>query len=332
MKKILILDPASNPFNDVRLNVGDEIIFMHISEIIRSTFPDHEIIRTPLHTGITIETKELAKKAEYIFVGGSNPLTCNIQNEIRLRPDNKLEYLFPKVRNLILLGTGFHGDTEFPSRLTKFYYRRLFNTGKYLSVRDKVSKATLNKMGIANVLFTGCPTLWNLQKKNHHLSFDKARKSILFTLTNYSKSIEQDSELIKIILEQSKGDLVFFPQNLDDTDYLHSLEIYKVNKSRFKFIEPKLSEYINILRNSNEFNYIGTRLHGGIQALHYNVPSLIISVDNRARSMKESLSLPVIERNEILKVRSWVNGELILPSIQLPVEDIEKWKNQFEKS
>ena len=77
--------------------------------------------------------------------------------------------------------------------------------------------------------------------------------------------------------------------------------------------------------------YLGTRLHCGILCLEYKIPSLIVSVDNRAFEMSKSLRLPLITREEILKLDSVKNLFKRGPELIL-MDEILKWKKAIKSS
>ena len=83
-----------------------------------------------------------------------------------------------------------------------------------------------------------------------------------------------------------------WPQGAGDQAYARSLGFKGL------VIDRKLESLIRIFE-TEEVDYIGTRLHAGILALEHNIKTLIISVDNRAREMGKDLGLPVIARETI---------------------------------
>lgn len=93
-------------------------------------------------------------------------------------------------------------------------------------------------------------------------------------------------------------------------------------------INATLEDYNKFLE-SHETDYIGTRLHAGIHALNYKKRSIIISIDNRANEIAKDTNLPIIQRENITsqleaKIKSnWKTD------INLPLENINKWKKQF---
>ena len=95
-----------------------------------------------------------------------------------------------------------------------------------------------------------------------------------------------------------------------------------------KIISPSLRKYDEVLEKY-EIDYIGTRLHGGIRALQKQRRTVIIGVDNRAEEKKKDFNLPVISRNNIEKLDNIINSNIVT-DININLENIEKFKNQFK--
>lgn len=151
----------------------------------------------------------------------------------------------------------------------------------------------------------------------------KAKKVIL-TLTDYNRDYKKDKELFEI-LEKNYEAIYFWPQGSEDLEYIN--ELLNIQKN-YKIISPNLETYEDFLQ-SNECDFIGTRLHGGIKALQNKKRTIIIGIDNRAIEMSE-IGLPVIKRENIEKdLENMINSNLEI-DINLPIESIENWKAQFE--
>ena len=84
-----------------------------------------------------------------------------------------------------------------------------------------------------------------------------------------------------------------------------------------------------MLLASGDIDYVGTRLHGGIEALNHGRRSLVLAVDNRATEIGKDTNLPVMDRKsavELIEERinsSWAT-EIVLPN-----DNISLWKSQF---
>ena len=57
--------------------------------------------------------------------------------------------------------------------------------------------------------------------------------------------------------------------------------------------------------------------------------SIIIIVDNRARSIQEDYNINCIERNKIDELDAMINSE-IKTSLKIDFDAIEQWKKQFK--
>ena len=73
---------------------------------------------------------------------------------------------------------------------------------------------------------------------------------------------------------------------------------------------------------------MGTRLHAGVRALQHKKRTLILSVDNRANEIAKDTNLPVISRDNLAAIASWINSKYET-KIKIPVDNINQWKNQF---
>lgn len=102
-----------------------------------------------------------------------------------------------------------------------------------------------------------------------------------------------------------------------------------VDLKQFNVIGPNIEE-LNRVIETEEFDYVGTRLHAGIRCLNGGHRSLIIAIDNRARQIGEDTGLPVLEREDgyLHKLADWVNHP-VKTEINLPWTSIDKWKKQF---
>ena len=59
--------------------------------------------------------------------------------------------------------------------------------------------------------------------------------------------------------------------------------------------------------------------------------SLIIAIDNRALEKNKSFGLPILKREEINELDTIINNT-ILTEINIPIENIRKWKAQFKNN
>ncbi|MGH7885085.1 MAG: polysaccharide pyruvyl transferase family protein, partial [Thermodesulfobacteriota bacterium] len=114
---------------------------------------------------------------------------------------------------------------------------------------------------------------------------------------------------------QGSGDLEYFSEIIDD------------NKN-FVVLERSMESFNKFLINDIDFDYIGTRLHGGIKCLLSKKRSIIIEVDNRAVEVAKDTNLPTIKRDNFKGVVDWINNPRPT-DIKINVEEISLWKSQF---
>ena len=328
--KIVLLDPSIREDGKNSKNLGDLIIYDSVIQVLEKIFPEKaELIRISTHIPFSKKSIDIIKKSKYVFVGGTNLLSGNIKNFDRMIPEKTRHlYRFPKNNGLILLGVGWNKYDAKTTFLTANYYHRILNKTYAHSLRDEYSLQRLSDINIKNTLYTSCPTTWNI-KPDLDFNYNQNKKSILFTITDWLPDETNDSKLINIILEQGFEDIYFFPQGSNDLEYLFSLSIWKKNRERIKLLDHNYKEFKNLI-NLNNFNYIGTRLHCGIKCLSHGIPSLILSIDNRAHEMSKNSNLPVASRDDFPLINSWLQGSKVFDQkISLPLKDINFWTNQF---
>jgi polysaccharide pyruvyl transferase WcaK-like protein len=330
-KLIILIDPSLQDNNGVPSNnLGDLIIYDSVIKIIEELFPDYEVVRLSAHQWFTQKEKMQLKESLVTFAGGSNFLSSDIRHFYRFTPEKKRGfYLFPGFNNVVLLGTGWYRYQQRPDWATTIYFNRILNKRYFHSLRDNFSVQQLKKAFITKLLNTCCPTTWNLNPLFVN-KFQVGYDNILFTLNNNYPNSTADNNFITEILNAGSKYIYFFPQVAEDKDYLTTLTGFKENKSKFKILPHQYNEFNQFTHNS-QFNYIGTRLHAGIHSLQRSMPSIIIGVDNRAIEIQKDTNLNVIGRKDSQLLQNWMQGSYNPGEIQLPMENIAKWKNQFKK-
>ena len=114
-------------------------------------------------------------------------------------------------------------------------------------------------------------------------------------------------------------------QGNGDYSYAQSLGLDR----KVIYISKDLREYDLVLQKT-ELDYVGTRLHAGIRAILSEHRSIVIAIDNRARCIARDTGLMVLERTDIpLKLEKLIEVSF-LTNINLPIDNISRWKKQFE--
>ncbi|NJM99336.1 MAG: polysaccharide pyruvyl transferase family protein [Phormidesmis sp. RL_2_1] len=325
--KICLLDPGLQQHSgELSANLGDLIIQESVKRELTSLFPEHEIIQLSTHAPLGKEELAVINQCSLVFVGGSNLLSSYMdkykQWDISL-------WDAVKIRKAILLGAGWWEYQGELNRYTKALLKILMSRGMLHSVRDGYTQAKLQSIsvkgfpvGIQNVLNTGCPTMWPLMNMNlAEFSTQKAENALLM-LTDYRKVPELDRQLLELLFEKYEN-VYFWWQGRGDEAYIRELDF------PVKLIEHSLPALDAFIHSGISFDYIGTRLHGGIRCLQSNQRSLVIEVDNRAKEIAQDTNLQTAARDDFNYIRQWIDGSPV-PQIKLNSEAINQWRGQFE--
>lgn len=312
-QEVILLDTAEGSDN-----VGDEIIMDYCKKACRLTFPNSRFHHIPTHI--------YDKRAEKLK--GYQKILCGT-NLIYTRMEDSKQWALPEdisnYQDICLLGVGMQqlGIEQPMSDYSKNFLQYILSSQYLHSVRDEQTKEFLREAGIKNVINTGCPTMWNLtREKCTNIPAQKA-DNVLTTVTDYMRDEESDAYMLNA-LKKNYDKVYIWIQGQFDYEYLNDI----VDVREYNLIPPSLEELDKVLERDN-LDYVGTRLHAGIRSLNYGHRSLIISIDNRARSMAEDTNLPILERASLKeKLQGMIEGKWNTRII-LPEKNINLWRNQF---
>ena len=303
-------------------NLGDQIIMDAVKKELKKTIDNCFFINAPTHDYLGKEAYLELQNVPYSIVGGTNLLSGNMNKYNQWKVNLKS---VGKVKNAVLMGVGWWQYQDNINRYTKFLLENLLSKTYIHSVRDSYTKDKLASIGINNVINTGCMTLWQLNP-SHCDNIPKTKSDeVVMTFTDYKPSLKYDTLLFEVAKKNYKKIYVWI-QGEGDYRYLKDLLDDSV-----EYIEPTLEAYDSLLSDKTKaLDYIGTRLHAGVRAMQHQRRSIIISVDNRATEMKKDFNLPVIERLDIEKeLDTKINSDFSI-KIQLPTDNIQQWKAQFQ--
>lgn len=302
-------------------NTGDGIIMENCIAQLSDCLCVEELDHVPTHRFPTLEERQLLSKAGKKILCGTNILS----GHIRQYGLWKLNKDVAPYRNTVLMGVGFDSSNLDFDRYTKWLMRTILDKKLMHSVRDSFSEAMLQSMGIKNVLNTGCPTMWNLTP-NHcaKIPCEKA-SNVVCTVTDYNRDIKNDKAMLDILIENYNV-VYLWLQGKNDLMYIRELGY----EDKVELIESTLEAYDSVLE-TDDLDYVGTRLHAGIRALCKGHRSLIVSIDNRAECISADTGLPIIRRADVVfALCNRVNGSLST-NIVMPWENIICWREQFNK-
>ncbi|MDD3362878.1 MAG: polysaccharide pyruvyl transferase family protein [Hespellia sp.] len=312
--KIVLLDTSEGTDN-----VGDDIIMDYCIKACQNAIKNKEVIKIPTH----IYSSESEKVARYPkILCGTNLIYTQMEESRQWSLPNDLK----SYTDICLLGVGMQQiNIDKPiSRYSKELLRFLLSSKCLHSVRDEETKNQLDKIGIKNVINTGCATMWALTPEFCKTIPRSKSRNVLTTVTDYLPDEEQDRYMLQLLKEKYQKVYIWI-QGQKDYEYLKKL----VDLDGFCLIPPSVEKLDKILE-MDDIDYIGTRLHAGIRSLNFRHRSLVISIDNRARAIAKDTELPILERKDIGEnLSTWIEEEQET-KIQIPIDKIEQWKQQFE--
>lgn len=316
MKTISLLDTSINNYN-----LGNQIIMDSINEIIDDIFPDSFLFRMQASEKFGNTSKKHFKLSDFIFYGGTNALTSNINKEkyIGFSPYDLISF-----NRLSLVGVGWWQYQGKPNLYSRIFLKRLLDNQIIHSVRDSYTQHKLASIGIENVINTSCPTTWKLDQE-HCRKIPKVKSDYaIFTLTDYNKNPSFDKSFIQT-LKSTYSKIFFWPQGIGDLEYFSNIDIKM--KNDIKILPPNLKSFDDLLQNE-KIDYVGTRLHAGIRALQNKKRTLILSIDNRSSEISHDINLNTCKRGDKQKLDFFIKNEMPT-NIKLPLNNINIWKSQF---
>lgn len=322
MKNIVLFDTACGS-----QNIGDYIICESVEKELEYILADNFYVHYATHTPLTGFISRIfadpvigyCNTASYKFLCGTNLLSTMM---LRPHPNWRVNMFdYKPYRNSICVGVGsdvIHGHMH---GYEKQLYKRILSKQYVHSVRDERTAKMLKGLGFKAVN-TGCPTTWSLNLQTIENSYGTEKPdAVLFTLTDYAKDKERDIAILDILLHRYET-VLFWPQGAQDFEYMKQLG--KLND--VKLISPNLKSYQTLM--SEPFDYVGTRLHGGIYALAHGHRTVIMAVDHRAKDMALTSGIPVISREDFDALYTALEFHEP-PSLHIPYDAIAEWKSQF---
>lgn len=299
-------------------NCGDQIIMEHCMKRLGRVMDVTDAVHISTHQ---VPQPDVPFNQKHKIVCGTNLLSCRMRSYGAW----KLPKDLTECNNVRLMGVGFDSYNMKSDLYTRMLLRHLLSRQGYHSVRDSFSEQCLKKMGIQNVLNTGCPTMWGLTPEHCAAIPRNKATHVMCTITDYHPDEKNDQRMIEI-LQRNYKNVYLWLQGSGDLDYVKRLGV----ENSVTLVDSTLEAFDEIMALP-DLDYVGTRLHAGIRALTFGHRSIIISIDNRARSIAKDTDLPVLEREEILpQLERRICGEFET-KIKLPVENIAKWNQQFRE-
>jgi hypothetical protein len=307
-------------------NLGDQIIEEAVLDQLRGIFaPSTSINKVSTHLRFGPAQRRLADRAELVIVGGSNLLSSYMDGYFQwdLTLANAL-----RVRRAVLMGCGWWRDQGRANRYTRVLLASVLHWRFRHSVRDSQARAQLEAINpgplrLLRPLNTGCPTMWSFLDQHQVTCRTTKADAALVMLTDYDRDPAADRALLQLLAENYSS-VAFWPQGRDDLAYARELGFEGL------VLERSLAALDRFLADHPLLDYVGTRLHGGIRCLKAGARCLILTIDNRARTIAHDTGLPTAARGDRPALQSWIGGA---PAAQLtlPAEAIQSWRRQFQR-
>ena len=313
-KNVVLLDPAYDGNN-----VGDQIIMENCLLQLPFKLIGDNVIHIPTHRDLTKNEQESMLSANMKILCGTNALSGHMRSYGLWKMNSHTKVY----NNTILMGVGFDSNSNTFDFYTKSLFMTILSSKHLHSVRDTFSESMLRGMGIKNVVYTGCPTMWNITPELcSHIPKHKS-DNVICTLTDYNRNLQMDQVMLNILSDCYKR-VFLWPQGMEDEEYFSEMQM----RDNIELVPFGLEEYDKVLDLKN-LDYVGTRLHAGIRALTKFHRTIVIAIDNRARNIGKDTGLPVIERDNIeTMLHDRICSEFVT-EIHMPIDNIQCWKNQF---
>lgn len=302
-------------------NLGNQIIMDSVYSVVNELFPSEFIYKLQYLESYGFQSLRAMRSSKLTFFGGTNSLSSEMNKYSQMGFRIKDLVFFD---DLVLLGVGWWQYQKTPNMYTRFLLKNLLSKKYLQSVRDEYSKKKLQEIGVLNVINTSCPTTWRLNEDLLNGKVYKKSDSVLATLTDYNKNKELDMGLMELLLKNYQR-VYLWPQGVGDKRYFQELGL-ESNK-RVEVIIPRLSAF-DALCESDNIDYVGTRLHAGIRAMQYGKKSIIIGIDNRALEISKDVGISVVRRNDYEELSRLILGDFEY-DLKIPRSAIAEWKNQF---
>lgn len=299
-------------------NLGNLVIQQAVTREIEKIFKDWNIIRLSTFSTPNADERRQMRSADVTIAGGTNLLNSEMN---RYRQWVISMRHAPGMTRAHLLGVGWWRYEGNPNLFTRIFLKFLLTDRGIHSVRDGYTESKLRSIGYRNVVNTACPTMWPLVDARPEEFPQQKARNVLITLTDYSKHLEYDRKLIELLSARYEK-LFVFPQGQFDLNYLSTF------KANWQILERDFQAFNAFIRSEESFDFIGTRLHGGIHCLNHRRRALILEVDNRAKEIAKDTGLTTVAREDLDQVRDWIDHPRPF-KIRLPVANIERWRQQF---
>ena len=301
-------------------NAGDFLIKYRAFNLFKKFRKDRAIIDFNEWEPIDDEKLKIINNSKaLILLGGPGILPHMYPNTYPLR-ENLNDIKVP----VIMMGLGWKdpkGDWENTHNIhfddsTKELLNKINKSGYLSSVRDYHTLNTLQLHNYKNVLMTGCPAYYVLEKIEQSPEMLKKVKKVAFSLgVSFVLSKSMEKQMKKLILslkkiyteQKSEFEVVFHhslkEKNIQEIYGKGSLSFYKKHQEFYEWLESNdiISKDIsgsadNLMAYYSQIDiHIGYRVHAHIFMNSISKFSILISEDGRAKAVRNVIGGIVLD-------------------------------------
>lgn len=208
---------------------------------------------------------------------------------------------------IIPYGLGWQGVPRYlPKRfkfspMSKEYIRRIHQRIPVSTTRDEITKGVLNQIGIMNVINTGCPTLFDLDKMAKTQAFRKPAQinNVVISMAQDPHLHGQNLDLLRAVnqLFPDASKYALFHRGTGADEQTTEGEGETLRKLVSKSCQAGY-EIIDLAYDLNQMQvysdadiHIGYRVHGHAFAVSQRIPTFLLWEDGRGQGMSGNLEL-----------------------------------------
>ncbi|MBD5785281.1 polysaccharide pyruvyl transferase family protein [Cellulosimicrobium terreum] len=308
---IVVVDPGT-----ASTNTGDQIISEAVrDELVLPLRARGEVVElVPMHGALTDTHRELVSRASDVVVCGTNLLSDHMR--FRRSWPWSVDDIELAAGRLTFFGVGWwQYQRAGIDPVSAAWLRRLAGPTPW-AVRDDYSLRRLRRAGVPAV-HTSCPTLWRVAKQ----VLPGGQRRVVVTLTDYNQDPLADARLVRTLVE-TFDEVVFWPQGPGDTQYVEH-----VRAGAGTVLGRDLAE-LDAALVVPDTAYVGLRLHGGIRAIQRGVPTLILSVDNRALEIARSVGIRAPSRYAWRSYQDDLSAGTAV-NVDVPRDAVARWRSRW---
>ena len=300
-------------------NIGDHLIGQRAKKLLEK-FVDDDIVELDRKDNLSRHIETINKSKALILCGGpaySEKIYPNIYPLTNLN-DIKVP--------IIPFGLGLSKDEmttnnfHFTPKAQKFI-SLIHSKIKFSSCRDNMTQTMLNKIGINNVMMTGCPVWYELDKLERPFKTNNKMKKIVFTTPAKPLRLIQTIRLMSFARKKFPKSKLYctFHRGLTHENKL-KIDI-TISYFLMSFFARILNfEVLDVSKSLLDIEFykdcdfhIGYRVHAHLFFLSNKIPSILINEDIRGKGMSEALKLPVFnfnDKNLFTNIDSFLNQNI----------------------